>query len=127
MHTCPIPTHVGGPVITGNFTVLIGGLPAATLGDSCTCVGPPDIIAQGSYTVLIGGRPAARMGDMTAHGGVIVAGCLSVLIGDMGIGLAGLPIPAINAVLASNVPGPFAQMVALAKAAQNGAAFCEVC
>ncbi len=46
-----------------------------------TCVGPPDTIAQGSVTVLIGGQPAARMGDMTAHGGVIVVGCPTVLIG----------------------------------------------
>ena len=57
-------------------TVLLGGLPAAVLGDMLICVGPPDTIAKGSATVLIGGKPAARMGDSTAHGGVIVAGCL---------------------------------------------------
>ena len=45
------------------------------------CVGPPDVIAMGSFTVLIGGMPAARMGDMTAHGGTIVLGCPTVLIG----------------------------------------------
>jgi uncharacterized Zn-binding protein involved in type VI secretion len=61
--------------------VLIGGMPAARLGDMCTCVGPPDVIALGSFKVLIGGKPAARMGDMTAHGGSIVLGCFTVLIG----------------------------------------------
>ena len=40
----------------------------------CTCVGPPDVIAMGSTKVMIGGMPAARMGDSTAHGGVITLG-----------------------------------------------------
>jgi uncharacterized Zn-binding protein involved in type VI secretion len=62
-------------------TVLIGMLPAAAMGDMLTCVGPPDTIAKGSMTVFIGGRPAARMGDITAHGGVIVTGFPTVLIG----------------------------------------------
>jgi len=44
-------------------------------------VGPPDVIVKGSATVMIGGLPAARMGDTTAHGGVIVAGLPSVMIG----------------------------------------------
>jgi uncharacterized Zn-binding protein involved in type VI secretion len=61
--------------------VLIGSLPAARVGDMATCVGPPDVIAMGSFTVLIGGQPAARMGDLTAHGGVIVMGFPTVLIG----------------------------------------------
>ncbi|AKM47296.1 type VI secretion protein [Edwardsiella sp. EA181011] len=74
--------HVGGPVIgPGVPTVLIGGLPAAVLGDMLTCVGPPDTIIKGSATVLIGGKPAARMGDSTAHGGTITLGCPTVLIG----------------------------------------------
>ena len=61
--------------------MLIGKIPAAVMGDACTCVGPPDTIAIGSATVLIGGKAAARMGDTTAHGGSIVLGCLNVLIG----------------------------------------------
>ena len=89
MHVCPMLTpgvppipHVGGPVLPpGTPTVLIAGQPAACAGDMCVCVGPPDVIAMGSTTVLIGGRPAARMGDVTAHGGTIVAGCPTVLIG----------------------------------------------
>ncbi len=86
MHTCPMTTgpvpHVGGPIIgPGMPTVLIGGLPAAVLGDLVTCVGPPDTIVKGSATVLIGGRPAARMGDTTAHGGAIVLGFPTVMIG----------------------------------------------
>jgi uncharacterized Zn-binding protein involved in type VI secretion len=89
MHVCPMQTpavvpipHVGGPIMgPGVPTVLIGGQPAATMGDMCTCVGPPDVIVKGSVTVLIGGKPAARMGDMTAHGGSIVVGCPTVLVG----------------------------------------------
>ncbi len=86
MHVCPMVTgvvpHVGGPVLPpGGVTVLIGGLPAARVGDLCTCVGPPDSIVLGSTTVLIGGMPAARMGDTTAHGGSIIIGCPTVIIG----------------------------------------------
>jgi uncharacterized Zn-binding protein involved in type VI secretion len=86
MHVCPMVTgtvpHVGGPILpAGEPTVLIGGLPAARLGDMATCTGPPDTIAAGSGTVLIGGKPAARMGDSMAHGGTIVAGLTTVLIG----------------------------------------------
>lgn len=86
MHTCPLVNpgpvpHVGGPIITGAPTVLIGSMPAATVGDMLTCVGPPDTIIMGSSTVMIGGKPAARLGDMTAHGGVIVAGFMTVIIG----------------------------------------------
>jgi uncharacterized Zn-binding protein involved in type VI secretion len=85
MHVCPMVTgivpHVGGPITApGAPTVLIGGLPAARVGDLVTCVGPPDTIALGSFTVLIGGQPAARMGDMTAHGGAIILGCPTVII-----------------------------------------------
>jgi len=86
MHVCPIVTvlvpHVGGPVLPpGGIPVLIGGQPAARVSDMALCVGPPDVIALGSVTVLIGGMPAARMGDLTAHGGTIVLGCPTVLIG----------------------------------------------
>jgi uncharacterized Zn-binding protein involved in type VI secretion len=62
-------------------TVLIGGLPAAVMGDMLTCVGPPDTIVKGSATVMIGGKPAARLGDLTAHGGTIVVGLPTVMIG----------------------------------------------
>ena len=86
MHTCPMVTgtvpHVGGPVLPpGCPTVLIGGMPAARVGDLLTCTGPPDTIIIGSSTVMIGGMPAARMGDATAHGGVIVVGAPTVMIG----------------------------------------------
>jgi uncharacterized Zn-binding protein involved in type VI secretion len=85
MHVCPmfngpIP-HVGGPILPpGGIPVLIGGLPAARVGDMCVCVGPPDTIALGSFKVLIKGQPAARLGDLTAHGGNIILGCPTVLI-----------------------------------------------
>lgn len=89
MHVCPMATpglppipHVGGPIVgPGVPTVLINGMPAAVLGDMCICVGPPDSIVSGSATVMIGGVPAARMGDMTAHGGSIVVGVPTVMIG----------------------------------------------
>jgi uncharacterized Zn-binding protein involved in type VI secretion len=61
--------------------VLIAKLPAARVGDMLVCVGPPDTIVKGSSSVLIGGMPAARMGDTTAHGGTIMVGALNVLIG----------------------------------------------
>jgi uncharacterized Zn-binding protein involved in type VI secretion len=88
MHTCPMVVpgeppipHVGGPISGPGFpTVLIGGLPAARVGDTLVCVGPPDVIAKGSATVMIGGVPAARMGDSTAHGGIIVLGDHTVMI-----------------------------------------------
>ena len=85
VHVCPMVTgvvpHVGGPVVMGDPTVLIGFMPAARLGDQCVCVGPPDMIAKGSATVMIGCMPAARLGDMTVHGGSIVVGFPTVLIG----------------------------------------------
>jgi uncharacterized Zn-binding protein involved in type VI secretion len=86
MHVCPMLTvlvpHVGGPILPpGCPTVLIGGLPAARVGDMCMCVGPPDVIALGSFTTLIGSMPAAQMGSLTAHGGTVILGCFTVLIG----------------------------------------------
>jgi len=89
MHVCPMVTpgvppipHVGGPVLPpGGVTVLIGGMPAARVGDMAVCVGPPDVIALGSMTTLICSMPAARMGDLTAHGGSIVVGHPTTLIG----------------------------------------------
>jgi uncharacterized Zn-binding protein involved in type VI secretion len=86
MHVCPMVTgivpHVGGPILPpGAVTVLIGGLPAARVGDMATCVGPPDTIALGSFTVFTMKMPQARIGDMTAHGGNIVLGCFTVLVG----------------------------------------------
>ena len=85
MHTCPIfdgpKPHVGGPILPpGKPTVLIGGLPAATVGGMCTCVGPPDTIVKGSMKVMIGGQPAARVGDVAGCGQTIVAGAQNVLI-----------------------------------------------
>jgi uncharacterized Zn-binding protein involved in type VI secretion len=77
----PIP-HVGGPIVgPGAPTVLIGGLPAAKVGDLAVCVGPPDSIIKGSATVMVMGMPAARLGDSTAHGGAIMMGFPTVLIG----------------------------------------------
>ena len=89
MHACPMVTpgvppipHVGGPITgPGVPTVMIGSLPAAVIGDMCVCVGPPDSIVKGSATVFIGNKPAARMGDQCAHGGSIVLGYPTVMIG----------------------------------------------
>ena len=86
MHVCPLVTvlvpHVGGPILPpGGVTVLIGKLPAARVTDMATCVGPPDVIALGSFTVLTCKLPQARMTDMCAHGGMIVLGFPTVLVG----------------------------------------------
>ena len=86
MHVCPMVTvlvpHVGGPILPpGAVTVLIGGLPAARVGDMAVCVGPPDVIVLGSFTVLTMSMPQARIGDLTAHGGTIVLGLPTVLVG----------------------------------------------
>ncbi len=86
MHVCPMVTgivpHVGGPILPPcEPTVLIGMLPAARVSDLLTCVGPPDVIAMGSTSVMIGFLPAARIGDITAHGGTIILGCFTVIIG----------------------------------------------
>lgn len=86
MHVCPMWTvvvpHIGGPLLPGEPTVLIGKLPSVRMGDPAVCVGPPDTVVFGSPTVLIGKRPASRLTDLCAHGGVITApGCPTVLIG----------------------------------------------
>jgi Uncharacterized conserved protein len=81
MFTGPVP-HVGGPILPpGCPTVLIGKLPAARVSDMAVCVGPPDTIIVGSFKTLIGKLPAARMVDTTVHGGTIILGCPTVLIG----------------------------------------------
>lgn len=91
-HLCPlvdgVKPHVGGPVAKGQPNVMIGGMPAARVTDTCVCASAPDMIAKGSMSVFIGGMPAARMMDQTAHGGVISMGCPTVFIGDMGGGPA---------------------------------------
>ena len=86
MHVCPMVTvlvpHVGGPIVgPGAPTVLIGGLPAARVSDMAVCVGPPDVIVLGSFTVLTMSMPQARIADLTAHGGTIILGCFTVLVG----------------------------------------------
>lgn len=109
--------HVGGPIIPPcKPNVLVGSLPAARVTDKCVCVGPIDMIVKGSATVIIGGMPAARVGDMTTHGGVIVTGLLTVLIGDAGGGGGGGAIGPAGAV-------PNADKPCLKSAAANGTPF----
>ena len=147
MHVCPMVTgivpHVGGPILPVCApTVLTGKLPQARVTDMLTCVGPPDVIVKGSATVFVSGLPAARMLDSTAHGGVIMLGCFTVLIGDSASGggspgagkLAGYspPPPAMpnaSGALASAaaLSSPKAQAATLRTAAQSGAPFCERC
>ena len=141
MHMCPMVTpglppipHVGGPIIgPGCPTVLIGGMPAAVMGDMCTCVGPPDTIILGSTGVLIGNKPAARMGDQCAHGGAITLGCPTVLIGETmagGGGFGGMPIAIMQSVMKdmpANVQQKMAQVITMKQAAAKGTPFCEKC
>lgn len=86
MHTCQrsegTKPHVGGPVAEGSPNVFIEKQPAARIGDMATCNGPPDKIAKGSSTVFINGKPAARQGDQTEHGGLLVSGAGTVLVGE---------------------------------------------
>ena len=145
MHVCPMVTpgvppipHVGGPILPpGVPTVLIGGMPAATMSSMCTCVGPPDSIILGSTGVFIGGKPAARMGDSCAHGGTIVVGMPTVLIGEAGGGGGGGgSVPPVNVVLQlmqsegalpTHVEQQLAQSSAMQQAAAEGTPFIEPC
>jgi uncharacterized Zn-binding protein involved in type VI secretion len=141
-HVCPMVTvlvpHVGGPIIAPCCpTVLIGNLPAARVTDMLICVGPPDVIVKGSAGVFIGGLPAARIGDLTAHGGMIVVGWPTVIIGEVGSGPgggggmgAGSAGAAAGADLLSTGPAmsePDAQSQALQSTAASGKPFCERC
>jgi len=140
MHVCPMVTpgvppipHVGGPVTgPGAPTVLIGGMPAAVMGDMCVCTGPPDTIILGSVGVFIGGKPAARMGDSCAHGGTIVIGCPTVLIGEAGGGGGGgigaMPVNVVLDIVGSVPPAvrnKMNQVVAMQQAADNGTPFVD--
>lgn len=136
MHVCPMVTpaippipHVGGPVSgPGCPTVLIGGMPAAVMGDMCVCVGPPDTVVLGSTGVMIGGKPAARMGDQCAHGGAIVVGCPTVLIGEAGggSGMAGMPVSVMLKLknsMPSKTKNKLNAMAAMKKAAASGSKY----
>ncbi len=127
MHQCPAysgkAAHSGGPITgPGCPTILIGGMPAAVMTDLCVCNGPPDTIVKGSTGVFFGGKPAARMGDQCAHGGKIVVGCPTVLIGD---NAGGMPL-AILLDMVKVVP-QLSQQIAMKQAAETGAPFCEKC
>ena len=144
MHVCPMVTpglppipHVGGPILPPcSVNVFTGKLPQARVGDMLTCVGPPDVIAMGSAGVFVNSIPAARMGDQCAHGGTIILGLPTVLIGEAAGGggggggggagtssndFTGGAVPMIEFVLGQS------QADNLKGAAQAGAPFCEVC
>jgi uncharacterized Zn-binding protein involved in type VI secretion len=138
MHVCPMVTpgtppipHVGGPITgPGAPTVLIGGMPAAVMGDMCVCVGPPDTIVLGSTGVLIGGKPAARMGDQCAHGGAITVGCPTVLIGETSSGSASgasyMPVEVLLKVIKGMPPKQqqtFTKVIVAKDAAKLGAPY----
>ncbi len=132
MHTCPMQTpgtppipHVGGPILPPcSVNVITCMMPQARVGDMALCVGPPDTIAKGSATVMVNNMPAARVGDMTAHGGSIVVGAPTVIIGDAGGGGGGG-----GAAMAQSgiYQSPVAQAKALIEAAVEGKHFCARC
>ena len=134
-HVCPMVTglvpHVGGPIMPVCApTVLTGKLPQARVMDQAMCTGPTDMIALGAFTVLVKGMPAARMGDMTVHGGMIVMGLPTVLIGDAGSASVGqIGRSMVQAIIAAEGgSAAFAQMKkALIAAAKEGLPFCEQC
>jgi uncharacterized Zn-binding protein involved in type VI secretion len=84
-HVCPMVTvlvpHVGGPQVLGAPTVMIAGMPTGSITSQEVCVGPPDVDLLCSSTVLISSKPADRLGDMSAHGGALVMGAPTVMIG----------------------------------------------
>ncbi len=138
MHVCPMMTpgvppipHVGGPLLPpGVPTVLIGGMPAAVMGNMAVCVGPPDSVVLGSVGVMIGGQPAARMGDTCAHGGTIVLGLPTVLIGETMPGAP--PVVVVVATPSPGAAGPAPattgpQAQTMTRAAERGTPFCEIC
>lgn len=100
-HECPLVTpgtgtpHIGGPIFgPGCVAVLIEGKPAATAGDVCVCAGAMDKITGGSSGVFIGGKPAARAGDRCEHGGFVIGGSATVLIGES-MGKSFLMLPCV--------------------------------
>ncbi|AYV45134.1 hypothetical protein CFHF_04035 [Caulobacter flavus] len=128
LHTCPMVTgvvpHVGGPIALGSPNVFSGKLPQARVGDMAVCVGPPDVVAKGSAGVFVNKRPAARLGDNTAHGGIIVLGLPTVIIGETGSGSGGgAGFDGVSLAFAAAE----AQIKVLISAASRGAPFCEVC
>lgn len=83
-----ITTHGGTIVGPGEPTILIGGMPAAVLGDNHMCPLPPNVhqptvspFPMGSTTVLFGGKPAIRVGDMVICGATAALGEPTVMIG----------------------------------------------
>ncbi len=145
MHVCPMVTpgtppipHVGGPITgPGAPSVIIGGLPAARVGDMAVCVGPPDTIAMGSATVITSGMPQARIADTCAHGGKIVAGCPTVIVGDASSGDGGggggagrtasgdmSEFHGFASIAAAEVTRMTQNLIA---AARHGTPFCEIC
>jgi uncharacterized Zn-binding protein involved in type VI secretion len=127
--TPPIP-HVGGPILPPcAVTVITGGMPQARVGDMAVCVGPPDTIAKGSAGVMVMNMPAARIGDLTVHGGTIVVGFPTVMIGEVGGGGAGGSASMLVGKM--GVEGPKGDQGGMADvliaAGQEGTAFCEQC
>ena len=140
MHVCPMVTgvvpHVGGPIMKGEPTVITGKMPQARVTDILTCVGPPDVIAKGSAGVFAGKLPCARIGDLTAHGGTIILGFPTVIIGETGGGGGGgagasSGGPASGGDSAGQILLAYTDFVTqvqtLVAAANSGAPFCEAC
>lgn len=133
-HACPMVTpgtppipHVGGPIVKGSHNVLTGKLPQARVGDQAVCVGPPDVIVKGSSGVFVNKLPAARIGDLTAHGGTIVAGFPTVIIGETKAGGGGgAAAPGMGGVSLAHTE-IIQQLNVLIDAWKSGAPFCEAC
>lgn len=134
MHVCPMVTpgtppipHVGGPIVKGSHNVLTGKLPQARVGDMAVCVGPPDTIVKGSTGVFVNKLPAARIGDLTAHGGTIVAGLPTVMIGETKAGGGGGAAPMVTGAVSFGFTEAAQQAKVLIDAWKTGAPFCEAC
>ncbi len=81
-------THGGTIVGPGVATVLVGGMPAAVVGDTHVCSLPPtghqptvSVFPAGSTSVMFGGLPAVRTSDACICGAMAAVGAPTVMIG----------------------------------------------
>lgn len=79
-YSCPLPGHGTNPIASGSPDVFFDGLPAASQGDTCTC---GSALSSGlSATVFINGKNAATIDTGGTHGGIVIGGSGTVIIGD---------------------------------------------
>lgn len=78
--SCPLPGHGVNPIATGSPDVFFDGLAAARQTDNSSCGSA--IVGEVASTVLINGLPAATVGSVGAHGNNIISGSGTIIIGN---------------------------------------------